>query len=78
MANEVNRRNFADEEEHRHGKKNEHQLDNTMDDNSGYLIRFQGGSVSETSAQEEKERRMKEKEGKEVDIRVAREESWIN
>lgn len=76
MANEVNRRNFADEEEHRDGKKNEHQLDNTMDDNSGYLIRFQG--VSETSAQEEKERRMKEKEGKEVDIRVAREESWIN
>lgn len=71
MANEVNRRNFADEEEHRDGKKNEHQLDNTMDDNSGYLIRFQG--VSETSAQEEKERRMKEKEGKEVDIRVARE-----
>lgn len=49
-----------------------------MDDNSGYLIRFQGGNVSETSAQEEKERRMKEKEGKELDIRVAREESWIN
>lgn len=71
MANEVNRRNFDDEEEHRDGKKNE--LDNTMDDNSGYLIRFQGGSVSETSAQEEKERRMKEKEGKEADIRVARE-----
>lgn len=72
MGNEVNRRNFADEEEHRDGKKNEHQLDNTMDDNSGYLIRFQG--VSETSTQEEKERRMKEKEGKELDIRVAREE----
>lgn len=78
MANEVNRRNFADEEEHRDGKKNEHQIDNTMDDNSGYLIRFQGGKCKRN---ERTGRKREENEGerrKGSGYSRCQRESWIN